>query len=268
MHSTRERSTAVLVVVVVVVAVVVAALVGLGWGTFVAVIGTAVGTLGLAFYTRLLAVRTLSAVEASQQLEIAAREQADAARDAAQQAQQARLDELAPIIDLKITRGYAWYRGVGEGRGVEHNLAEIPDKPEPPVVDGPTYEAGTFVLTLTLTLRNFGKTPAFVEFRHIGIATPVPHQLLRVEPADKYTFDTTIDWAGGNERPGDAKTITFTAVIHGPLTKTTVDTLTWTGDVTLLIETGRGWQLNHRVGSEARTARDTRRRTAPPPSRP
>jgi hypothetical protein len=218
--------------------------VSLSWGTFLGAFGTAIGTLGLAFYS-------WRATRASQTLELTAldtlratEQQADAARDAAQQAERARIDALAPIIDLQISPHDEWYRLVGEPPNVKNHLRTQAGA-------GWTYHevvsdifaSGTLGLTLDFTVKNFGKTTAFVDFRS-GPFLPSPRDLLRVEPNQTETVSGSHLFATNDQRPDEPWTFRVDAEIHGPLTEATTDRLRWEGEITMLTRAaGVNWEI-------------------------
>jgi hypothetical protein len=240
---------------------IVALIVGnIDWATLVAVAGTATGTLGLAFFTWQLAARTLDAVQASQRLEVVAQaqlaasergleaawEEARASRDAVAQAERARLDALAPVIDLQVAAAAAGFRPTGytpssrvllRSAGVDDELAVI--------VEAHDYETAQFTLDVRVQLTNFGKTPAFVTFRDLGFALPEAQTTIRVDPGGHEAMDGSVAWTSGAERPGNPKRLRLRADIRGPLTGSILDELTWEADATLLSDYGAGWQLSH-----------------------
>lgn len=241
--------------------VAVAAEAGIAWGTFLGAVGTAIGTLGLAYYS-------YRATRASQALEgtaletlAAAKLQAAAADDAARQAERARIDALAPIIDLQLSPREEWFRLVDDGGNVTRSLrVEAGTGGTIPEVDWGITTSGYTGMKLDFELTNFGKTTAFVEFKP-GPFVVSGLGLIRVPPAGTAQILGDHLWSAQDGRPDEPRPLRIEAEIHGPLTESTVDTLTWVGQITMLTAGGPGNVLRitqpsvlHMIGFEVRRA--------------
>ena len=178
-----SRQAMLFVAVLVVLGVVAGALGGFRWAEFVAVTGTAAGTLGLAFYTYDLARATRRAeaqsealvrvgqdqARASQrQLKISAAEAAAAERTGTKAAR-ARIDAAAPLLGLTVTLGPVLLPGmVGPVFG---DLRLLGDEiwPRSDLADVRVMAPVQFRLV------NYGRSPALVSFPRL---LPDPKSLL------------------------------------------------------------------------------------------
>jgi hypothetical protein len=216
-------------------AAVVAVTAGIDWAALVGAIGTAIGTLGLAYYS-------FRAMQSSRQLERTAlrtlratRRQARAAAAEARQAERARIDALAPIIDVVVSARDEWFRAINEPGNITHPLrTKAGDRWSYADVPWSVVTSGYTGVHLDFLLTNYGKTPAFVQFAS-GVFTP--GELIRVPPSGsiRASRDHGHLWNSSQQDPAnEPRTVTIVATIHGPLTGSTIDTLTWTGAITML----------------------------------
>jgi hypothetical protein len=153
------RTLAIALGLYVAVTVAVAFASGIAWGTFLGALGTAVGTLGLAYYSY-RATRASQALEGTALETLAATKlQATAADDAARQAERARIDALAPIIDLELSPRKEWYRTVGdpssETRPLRVRLRQVD-------VEWSVNTSGSTGMSLDFALTNFGSATATI----------------------------------------------------------------------------------------------------------
>lgn len=239
-----------------------AALIVSGLDAFVAAaaVGTALGTLGLALFTWSLALQTTRTVQVSQRLENvalrqleasslqlrAAQAEAHAAVDAAREAQRARIDGFAPLVDLSVAFGTARYVPAGL---VDVDAVDLAETTEGwPLVAHQAVESATFLATLRITLHNFGRTPAHVRFTHMDFSIGSEQtSVVLVEPGagGLTTLEGRIGWRG-SPRPNQPRLANICATVEGPIIGATRDTITWKGEITPLRDFGHeeGVRLN------------------------
>ena len=235
------RYSAVLVVAVLVGMVIAAVAGGVDWLIGIGGAGTAVGTLGLAYFTFTVAERTTELAGSSQRLEAtttqeltAGRAQADAAAAAAREAEKSRIDALAPIVDVRVD----WLEGRGRQRGVTPRttivLANQPDY-------GVNPKDMDFDANLTVSFRNFGRTPAFATVKQFGAWFDDANAVIRIEPGGGRAFQARVVYADLSDDPFAAREIRYEVELWGAMTGETLDTIRWAGELTLLERGSRGW---------------------------
>ncbi len=209
---------------------------GVNWFVGVAAAGTALGTLGLAFWTWRLASRTTESVEASNRLAETAEEDLRVGREQAKIAEGSRIDALAPALDVYLDvvhvehqekSGAAW-RQVDAGTHL----------------DGAQIELGSVRVTYPLVLSNAGRTPAYVE--PIEVAAPLPGApgLIRVDggPGNAVRLRSYKDWTKADPLC-DPRQLRYEFTVTGPLTRETLDRVEWTGEIRLLLPEEGGYRV-------------------------
>jgi hypothetical protein len=232
--------------------IVAAAVGGVNWLIGVGGAGTALGTLGLAYFTFTVAARTTELADSSQRLEAAAREeltagrqQARAAAAAVLEAEKSRIDALAPIIDFTVhfTTAEALPRGVTPTTPI--TLSTTPGQHG-------NVEQYSLTAKLRLTLRNFGRTPGFVRVTYSGAAFDHQTEELRIDPpragtshtlapTNERTFEAVVDYPGTMIDPFAPREVRYDLEVHGAMSGDITDTIIWLGELTLLQRDTTGW---------------------------
>jgi hypothetical protein len=264
-----------------VVASVVAGVVGdLAWLIAVATLGTALGTLGLAYYTFLLARSTRQSVEGSQEMaELAVRQfgelqeqvrlarvQSDALREQAaaavtsaaaaqnsiKEAAKARIDAIAPLLDMSVTALTI------ECRVDAGHYAEVTG-------DQQWHEAQLNDIRvrvgLAIELVNIGSSTAYINFPSYkydleGLSKIMGPRITRLPVGESYKDRLYVDFAGPNTANGEL--VHMVVQYHGPMHGDTSDDLHWRGWVHALTLAGgiarrAEWLLNAGPGSVIRS---------------
>jgi hypothetical protein len=206
---------------------------GVNWLIGIGGAGTAMGTLGLAYFTFTVAERTTELVDSSQRLEIAAAGELTAGREQAREAQRTRIDSLAPIPDLSIRFQEARVR------------LRVGAPPEPMLLRDSGHlnpDTLSFHATFELTLRNFGRAPAFFEFKYCGAALSTQGLVFRVDPAASSMISATLDYPGTLHDPFSGREVRFEIEVRGALSAAPVDTIHWHGEFTLTQWLAGVWQ--------------------------
>lgn len=240
----RRRSGAAAFVALTLMGMVVAAAAGgVDWLIGVGGAGTAVGTLGLAYFTFAVAERTTQLVGSSQRLEAAAtgelsaaRAQAEAAAATAREAQRARIDALAPILDFNVRfrEARARVRGIAPSGHIVLVPGERQER-NPNIL--------SFDATLAVSLKNLGRTSAFASFRHVGATIPGLPTFVQIEPGRDVTFTASLDYPSSAANPFDSRELRFEIELYGPMSDGPIDQVTWIADLTLVEHEAGGWHL-------------------------
>jgi hypothetical protein len=122
---------------------------GFRWLEFVAIAGTAFGTLGLAFYTHDLARAT------QRQIDVGNKE-VTAAEKAATEAARARIDALAPLVALTVRLD-----SFIAPKRPEFGTPWLTDDAQ---LDESELDGFYLEVTLAFELTNYGRSPAYVSF--------------------------------------------------------------------------------------------------------
>lgn len=219
--------------VLVVASVAAVALGGLPWLVYVAIAGTAVGTLGLAYFTWSLAETTHAAVEAARDDLKVAEAGVAAATETARVAERARIDSLAPLIDLTVVFEGAVYGLPGNQAGLQFP----PNVVGGPALTGRELETADVRANLRILLTNLGKTPGYVEFTPPRFIVHDVDALLRVSPGNTEVLIAVLSWPSG-ARPVELRELELQAKVWGPMTQGTGDEVTWKGTITLIHDFG------------------------------
>ena len=191
---------------------------GFRWLDFVALAGTAVGTLGLAFYTYGLAHASQRQVEISEA-------HLDAAEATTIEAARARIDAMSPLLGLTVS-----LEGVmigGTLNGAPRGLSDREDWSEDEL------DEVRMSATLKIALVNYGHSPAHVFFPSMDpdpselLARSFGSRYLMIPPGDRYADALVIRLTGREAADGRACefVVTCDAAIHGSV----FDTLRWLG---------------------------------------
>ncbi len=155
-----------LIVVLVVSSVVAAIFGGLAWMLYVAAAGTAAGTLGLAYSTWSLASETQDAgLAARADLEVA-QESVVAATRTADEAERARVDAIAPLVDLSVGLSKAVY--TPSEVGLEQLTSSRRISLGETLSRASNWKGPMSEPCLMSSWSIFGKTPAYFQFTHMG----------------------------------------------------------------------------------------------------
>lgn len=245
---------------------------GFDWLDFDAVAGTAVGTLGLAFFTYALASSTREAGEHSRSLAeasqkqlglagqslSAAQQQVEAGRQAATEAARARIDATAPVVGLKVWQSETlvldagwqseWIEGepttLGEQVWFEAQLADV-----------------RFQTALNLELQNYGRMPAQISFPSLdpdpeGVVVQTGGSRHLVLPPGEVYVDRMVLRLRGEDAVRD-RACHIVVTYNGPITGGMFDTLRWRGTLRLLrLEGGQAWK--HHIPLDAGPAQVVR----------
>lgn len=220
---------------------------GVEWLAAVGAAGTAVGTLGLAYFTFTVAEGETELVDSSQRLEQSAadelqegRKQTTAAASMAREAEKSRIDALAPIVDFEVV----WDGIYQQPRGI--TPAPDPISVSLDHVQNADVKRLRFIAKLELKLTNFGRTPAFVRVTDSGAAFTGQNELIRVDPDPDRprTFVAEVDYATQAESPFDPRAVRYEMDAEGPIIAQTVDRIVWEGEITPLQPAGPGWRIH------------------------
>lgn len=194
---------------------------GVNWLIGLGGAGTALGTLGLAYFTFAVAERTTELVDSSQRLEAAAvdqltagRAQANAAEAAALEAEKSRIDALAPVLDFRVDvrEVHAYPGGASAGITLLRSRVEQLD-----------VKTLSLVVDLTLTLKNFGRTPAFATIKYADASPGARPEALRVDPGATWTGDATLRYRDTTHDPFEAREISYEIGVRGAMTRGQLD---------------------------------------------
>lgn len=206
---------------------------GLSWLLYVATVGTAAGTLGLAYSTWSLASKTQEAVNAARADLLVAEKGVAAATRTADEAERTRVDAIAPLVDLSVTLSKALY--TPPGGGVPRTTHEFPPNiPGGDVVTGRELEGADVGAILTVELINLGKTPGYFQFTHMGFLVNGADGLIRLPGGASRTFEGRLHWNYGPEDPAKPRQLELQAKVWGPMTTGVVDEISWEGEITLI----------------------------------
>lgn len=234
-----------------------------------ATVGTAVGTLGLAAYTYQLARATIRSVEGADRMASLAErqlhelqeqggiiatqaekagEQAQATRDLAEvsgvtakEAARARIDAIAPLVDMQVRLGTTWVAEIGDA-GVRRGITEADFWYEAQLKDH------VFGVVLKFWFKNVGASPAQVSFGDTST------QLVKVAAGetrgltlghDQEHDDTfRVQFVGDEAKQGRLLRIpvTYNGLLHGEM----FDHIQWNGWVTPLREVDGRFVPNER----------------------
>src|SRR5262249_12965793 len=158
-----------------------------------ATVGTAAGTLGLAYSTWSLASRTEDAVEAARADLLVAEKGVRAATRTADEAERARIDSIAPLVDLTVTLDKALF--TPPGGGVPRTTYEFPPNiPGGEVVTGRELQGADIGSVLQVELINLGKTPGYFQFTHMGFLVNGADGLIRLPGGASRVFEGRPHW--------------------------------------------------------------------------
>ena len=230
-------------------------------------VGTAVGTLGLAAYTYRLAGATIRSVEGADRMASLAErqldelqeqraviviqaekagEQAEATRDLAEvsgvtakEAARARIDAIAPLVDMQVRLGTAWVSGPGDA-GARRGITEADSWYEAQLKDH------AFGIVLRFRFKNVGASPAQVAFGDtstelVGVAAGEARGLT-LGHGQEYEDVLRVHFAGDDARQPRLLRIpvTYNGLLHGEM----FDHIQWNGWVTPLREVDGRYVLN------------------------
>lgn len=238
----RPAPLAGITIVLVLVGMTLAGLLGtVDWVVAIGTGGTAVGTLGLAYFTFALAYRTTQVVASSQRLETTAtaeltagRQQAEAAITMAREAEKSRIDALAPIPDLIVTWQHVAQRAITAPANSPWSVLgqETIDR-----ISGSLFKA-----QLAIRIRNIGRTPGFISYRHTDVIVTPWGVVQRVGPGEEPQFVADVSVPSDLDALTSPRSLAVELIVEGAMTRGTVDTLRWEGDLTLLRNYGSGLQ--------------------------
>ena len=219
------------------VSLVAALIAGLDGLLYIATLGTAIGTVGLAFSTWRLSLLTQSTVEQTQTELKIAEQGVVAATESAKEAQRSRIDAVAPVLDLVVLLENVVRESASGPKDVPRN------RPNGPALTAAEVAGEDFRAELRLFLHNLGKTPAYIRFKDIPpVQISGGDTLFRLQPdAKPLELIGNVHWTGATEDVGPTRSreLEIGAQVWGPMTSKTADQVAWHGVITILKDFGK-----------------------------